>query len=299
MIWLARGEVLEIDDESQEPYQAKAWVGRRHKQEKEALATGKKMKFTKLDFTSFVLAKKLESRAQVLRFVQEHGTVAMQSFVNNNQKRLNDYLEDAFEWDAAKKVAEEEDVTDWALLCRAAEGECSHGDTCRYCKVSEEILDKNDCNFRREHLAVAIRKIIVCGPCKEAPVPFLVGTTNTGKSTLVDSFDSLFGWKQVFHLPASTDKTYALRNWLKNKRFVYFDEFPPVEYAHKQIITVTTFKKAFGGKYFEIQAPQNWHDGNMDFKWNRGVVRAQCDVSNSRTTSFLFYGDGTRIRCWF
>ena len=30
--------------------------------------------------------------------------------------------------------------------------------------------------------------------------------------------------------------------------------------------------KAFGGKYFEIQVPKNWSDGNVDFKWNRGVI---------------------------
>ena len=110
------------------------------------------------------------------------------------------------------------------------------------------------------------------GPCKEARVPFLVGPTKTGKSTLVDSVDDVFHWKQVFHLPADSDTKFALRNWLKNKRFLYFDEFAPVMYAHLKIISVTTFKKAFGGKYFEVQVPKNWTDGNVDFKWNRGCI---------------------------
>ena len=196
----------------------------------------------------------------------------MQLFVNKNQKILNDLLEDAVEWSGARAVAEKEDLTDWALLCTAAEGVCKHGATCRYNEVAQEILEKNKDNFSREQLASSIRKVISMGPCKEARVPFLVGATNTGKSTLVDSVDDLFHWKQVFHLPADTDKQFALRNWVKGKRFVYFDEYSPVEYARDKIISVTTFKKAFGGKYFEIQCPKNWCDGNRDFKWDRGVI---------------------------
>ena len=271
-IWLGSGETIDIYEESQQPYQAKAWVARRERKDVQDARDDKAAKFSKLDFTSLVLAKSLVSKSQVLRYVQDHGTVAMQTFVNNNQKRINDYLEDSIEWDGARNVAEREDLTNWALLCRAAESECPHGANCVYHKVAEQILDKNAANFRRGDLAAAIRKIIVCGPSKEARVPFCVGATNTGKSTLVDSFDDLFQWKEVFHLPADTDKSFALSNWLKGKRFAYFDEYHPVEYAHLKIISVGTFKKAFGGKYFEIQVPKNWHDGNKDFKWNRGVV---------------------------
>ena len=103
-------------------------------------------------------------------------------------------------------------------------------------------------------------------------MPFLVEPTNIGKSTLVDSVDDLFHWQQVFHLPADNDQKFALRNWVKNKRFVYFDEYSPVDYARAKVITPTTFKKAFGGKYFEIQRPKNWSDENKDFTWNRGVI---------------------------
>ena len=165
-----------------------------------------------------------------------------------------------------------EDLTDWALVCKAAESPCPHARGCRYAQVAQQILTMNSHNFDRRHLATSIRKIINMGPCKEARVPFLVGATNTGKSTLVDSVDDLFHWKKVFHLPADTDQKFALRNWVKGKRFAYFDEYSPVDYARMKIISVTTFKKAFGGKYFEIQCPKNWTDGNVDFKWNRGVL---------------------------
>jgi hypothetical protein len=58
----------------------------------------------------------------------------------------------------------------------------------------------------------------------------------------------------VFHLPAVTDTKYALRNWLQGKRFVFWDEFSPVEFADLGVMTVTTFKKAFGGQNFEAPA---------------------------------------------
>lgn len=199
--WLARGEVLDLFEEAQEPYQAPAWVARRQRNDIKAAKEEKKAVFTKLDFTSLVLAKELDSRAQVLRYVQQHGTVAMQMFVNVHQKHLNDFLEDAWEWKLAGSVAAKEDLTDWAVLCLAAEGECPYGDDCRYRKVAHEILEKNVVNFSRQHLAQSIRKIINMGPCKEARVPFLVGPTNTGKSTLVDSVDDVGGC-QIIKMPS-------------------------------------------------------------------------------------------------
>ena len=55
----------------------------------------------------------------------------------------------------------------------------------------------------------------------------------------------------VFHLPAVTDTKYALRNWLQGKRFVFWDEYSPVEFAELGVMAVTTFKKAFCGQTFE------------------------------------------------
>ena len=277
-VWLAKGEVFDLFEESQEQYQANASVARRQKRDLNAAKEGKAVKFTKYDLTSLVLSKGLDSRAQVMRYVQDRGTTAMQLFVNKHQKFLNDYLEEAAEWAGARLAAEKEDLTDWALVCNAADSTCRHGQACRYAQVSQQILDKNKASFDRRHLANSIRKIINMGPCKEARVPFLIGATNTGKSTLVDSLDDLFHWKQVFHLPAVTDQKFALRNWVKGKRFAYFDEYSPVEYAQMKIISVTTFKKAFGGKYFEIQLPKNWSDGNVDFKWNRGALFTNKEV---------------------
>ena len=271
-VWLAPGESFNAFEESQEPFNARSWRAKREKRDMNAAAEGTSTVFTKLDFTALVLSEGLNTRAKVLAYVQDRGNDSMRLFVNKHQKDLTRFLKEAVEWGDARKVAADETLTDWALLCQTADRDCPHGPNCKYHCCSEEVLNNNSSNWDRRRLAASLRNIIVTGPTKDTRVPFLVGKTNTGKSTLVDPFDVLFGHNQVLHLPAISDERFALRNWVKNKRFVYWDEFSPVEFADKGVLPATTFKKAFGGKYFEVQLAQNWHDGNDDFRWQRGVV---------------------------
>lgn len=155
----------------------------------------------------------------------------------HNVSKLPAFLADARSWEEARAVAAAEEVTDWALLCRAADTPCAHGETCAYhkavlvlwlvlclCRLCHQRLicvvahrffndssvhfatrlrspqaasaffDSNAHNFERSDLAAALRSVLVSGPSKTARVPFLVGPTNTGKSTLVEPFDALFGW---------------------------------------------------------------------------------------------------------
>jgi hypothetical protein len=102
-------------------------------------------------------------------------------------------------------------------------------------------------------------------------VPFFIGPSNTGKSTLLYPFDDLFSPKQVFHKPA-LGSTFALRNIVKNKRFIFWDDFRPVEFAHKETVPVATSLSLFIGKETEIQVSQAFGDGNLDVRWKRGVV---------------------------
>ena len=62
-----------------------------------------------------------------------------------------------------------------------------------------------------------------------------------------------------------------MRNWLKEKRFVFWDEFEPVTCAAAGVLPRATFCKAFNGQIFEVQVPQNAHDGNIDFRWKKGA----------------------------
>ena len=284
LVWTAEGETCDPVEESREPYNAAGSRKKREKDDNKELAQGKPCRFTKSDFNSLVISKGLVKKNQVIRYVQEHGTEAMRTFVTNHQRKLNELLEEAVEWNDAPRVAAEEDLTDWALLCLASESSCCHGDDCPYRIAIEEILDKNAESFDRRHLAASLRKIILSGPGKDSRVPFLVGCTNSGKSTVVDSFDDLYGAAKVFHLPAMTDGKYALSNWKKSKRFVYWDECDPVAFADEGVISTTTFKKAFGGQYFEIQVTQSLNDGNQDFRWKQGAVFTNKEEGLWRTT---------------
>eukprot|EP00438_Fugacium_kawagutii_P004655 Skav200317 [mRNA] locus=scaffold414:308134:309065:- [translate_table: standard] len=119
-------------------------------------------------------------------------------------------------------------------------------------------------------LAVALRNIVLRGPSKTTRVPMLVGPTNSGKSTIVLPFDSLFGFSRVFHKPA-LHSSFALRNLLNDKRFIFWDDFRPVEYGVKTV-PVATLLSLFQGQPFVVQMSQSFHDGNVDFEWHRGCV---------------------------
>ena len=56
------------------------------------------------------------------------------------------------------------------------------------------------------------------------------------------------------------------------EKIVFWDEFNPVLFAEEHAMPVPQFLKAFNGDPFEIQVPQNAHDGNVDFQWKHGCV---------------------------
>ena len=80
--------------------------------------------FTKLDFIALVLSKHLHTKASLMAYVQDHGSPAAQIFAIKHQRRLMEYVEDAQEWDEAKQAAGDEKLTEWELLCSAAESPC-------------------------------------------------------------------------------------------------------------------------------------------------------------------------------
>ena len=274
LTWSADGSAIDCFAESQEPFVAVAWRGQREAQDKAAAAAGVAMKFNKLDFNALVLSKSLRTRAQVLAFVQDHGTAAMQAWVARNQRHLDQHLAEAEEWGRARADAAEEELTDWARVCRAAERECQCVPRCGYADAAQEFFQRNAATVPQECLAAALRGVLVCGPSKTTRVPYLVGPTNTAKSTLLQPFVDIFGAAHVFSKPALSRErsAYALRNWLKGKHFVFWDDFNPVEYAEYGVIPVRTFLSAFNGDTFEVSVPQNVHDGNVEFRWARGAA---------------------------
>ena len=262
---------LELFEESQRPWNAAMWKRRREQAATQSAAgLSKRRRFSKLDLTSLVLAKDLKTKAALLEYAQDYGTEDMQHFLHNHQKQLKEFLNDAAEWGEARAVAAADRETDWALVCRTAEGVCVHGDACTYAQTATRFFEANSGSFSQTELAIALRGITVNGPSKTTRVPLIIGPTNTGKSTLVLPLDQIFGFARVFHKPA-LGSAFALRNILKDKRFLFWDDIRPVEFA-QQTLPVTTFLSLFQGQPFEVQVSQSFNDGNVDFEWSRGAV---------------------------
>ena len=257
---------------AQEPFQADSWRKRREKQDMDASLKRTSATFGKLDLTALVVSKHLWTKDSLLAYIQDHGTSAMQVFVHGRQKKLLADLEDAREWASARENAAFEGIDDWTLVCRTAEQECPQGAQCTYAAAACQVFSLNARTLSRPHLAGAIRDILIHGPKKTTRVPFLVGPSNSGKSTLVYPFDDLFSPRRVLHKPA-LGSTFGLRNLVGgSKRFIFWDDFRPVEFAHEKTVPVSLFLSLFVGQHTEIQVSQSFNDGNMDVTWKRGVV---------------------------
>ena len=275
--WTADAVELDLFALSQQPFEAALWRKRREAKDKaesqEPSDKKARASFTKLDLTALIISKHLFSKDSLLAYVQDHGTVAMQAFVNKNQRRLTADIDDAKEWAAAKEKAGEEMIPDWDLVHRCANGGCTHPEgLCPYKEALQDIFHRNRATVDYAELAAALRDIIVKGPTKTTRVPFLVGPSNSGKSTIVYPFDDLFSPARVLHKPA-LGSSFALRNLAGgHKRFIFWDDFRPVEYAQEKTVPVSLFLSLFIGKSTEIQVSQSFNDGNKDVQWNRGVV---------------------------
>eukprot|EP00973_Karenia_brevis_P015036 2052421-Karenia_brevis.AAC.1 len=133
-----------------------------------------------------------------------------------------------------------------------------------------DIFEKNRSSVNPTELAVALRDVLVHGPTKTTRAPCLVGPSNSGKSTIVYPFDDIYSPKRVLHKPA-LGSSFALRN-IEKKRFIFWDDYRPVDYAAEKTIPVSLFLSLFIGQHTEIQASQSFNDGNKDIRWQRGVV---------------------------
>jgi hypothetical protein len=270
--WTADGTELDLFAESQRPFNATMWKRRREEAVREAAADPRKKlrRFGKLDFTAIVMDKELTTKAAVMAYFQKHGSEEQQEFVSNQQRKLKDFLQDAKEWAAARADAKAERETDWALLCRTGEEECPHGPGCSYRAAAEEFFKANKATLDKVELAAALRAILVSGPSKTVRTPLLTGPSNSGKSTVVLPFDNLFNKKKVFHKPA-LGSSFPLANITKEKRFLFWDDYRPVEFA-QETVDVSTYLSLFNGFPFEVKQSGSYHEANEDFAWHRGCL---------------------------
>jgi hypothetical protein len=211
----------------------------------------------------------------VLAYAQDFGSEPFRTFVTTHQRKLHELLEDAREWKNAKAEAAEERATDWELVRRLAAQECAcPGGLCRWWEAADEFLKKNAGTIDRKWLAACLARIIQHGPSKHVRVPTIIGPTNAIKSTIMNAIEDVYGYKSVMHRPSET-ATMALANLVKQKqkkKFIYWDDFRPVEYAVRGTVPVGTFLTLFGGQYLEIKVSQSSQSGYPDIKWDRGAA---------------------------
>ena len=288
--WTATGAPLNLYEEGQEPFNAMAVKRRREacamrpteadEGAKKAPGTSRE-RFGKLDLTSLVLAEKLSTPAQVMSYVQSKGSAAMQAYVHKNQRRLQEAIDEAFAWEAAPRDAAQEAETDWALIERLSRDSCVCGaQGCRWWTAAEEFFAKNaerpgNAGVDRQLLAASLRLVIEQGPSKVARVPLMTGPSNSGKSTILDPVREVFGWGKIFNKP-KLGAPCPLSKLNRGKRFIYFDDFRPVEYAalprDNPTISTTTFLAMFQGQPFDIQVSQSFNDGHPEVTWRRGAA---------------------------
>ena len=265
---------LNLSEESQRPFSADLWKRRREQAERSGQVgpTGKKRRFCKLDLTSIIMAAGLDTPSQVMDHVQQRGTEEMQLWTNRNQEQLPKIVADAKAWAAASDDAARERQSDWELLCSVAGTKCTHGGggRCSWAQAAGAFFEGNKHVLDKEALAAALRSVIMSGPTKVTRVPLIVGPTNTAKSTIVLPFDQLYGKSRVFHKPAITS-SFPLANIRKRKRFLFWDDYRPIQYA-QATIHVSTYLSMFQGEPFEVALSGAFNDGNEDFTWNRGAV---------------------------
>ena len=92
--WTADGSVMDLFAESQQPFLSSAWLARGQALYKKASSNGRRATFTKLDLTALVLDRKLCTKAAVLEYCQNSGTVEMQGFVHRSQRKLKEFIEE-------------------------------------------------------------------------------------------------------------------------------------------------------------------------------------------------------------
>ena len=117
--------------------------------------------------------------------------------------------------------------------------------------------------------------VIVEGPPKVHQVPFLIGPSNSGKTTLVQPLETLFGSTRLFHKP-TLNAGFPLANLVKGKRFIFFDDYRPIEYC-QSTIDLPTFLSLFQGAWLEIKQSQAFSNGYADYRWQKGVCMAAKD----------------------
>ena len=213
----------------------------------------------------------------VLAYVMDKGSKQMQLWVHSKQRRLKEFIQDALEMANARQAAALERETEWELVERLSKSTCDCGDNgCLWWALASEFFSKNP-RIDKERLAAALRKVIMKGPCKEARVPLIMGPSNSAKSTVFDPVKNVFGKTAVLGKPKLGAPNGALSRLAKDDiRFIFFDDYRPVEYAampkENPTVPATDFLALFCGQPLTVQVSQSFNDGHPEKQYCKGAA---------------------------
>jgi hypothetical protein len=80
------------------------------------------------------------------------------------------------------------------------------------------------------------------------------------------------------------------------KRFIFWDDYRPVEFAHEKTVPVSLFLSLFVGQHCEVQVSQSFNDGNKDIQWKQGVVFTGKEEGMWEPTRFVSAEDVRHMR---
>jgi len=208
-----------------------------------------------------------------MQYSQTRASATVQSFVAKNQRRLQEYVEDARAWAVASESVQQEKMSDWAMIEKLASETCSCGGSgCQWWHAADDFFIRNASTIDRGYFASALANVIFHGPGKTSRVPLLVGPTSAAKSMILDPLINVFGFSNIIHRPGEK-ASMALSNCAKRgKRFIYWDEYRPVEFAARGTVPVGSFLSLFGGGSLEVQVSQTFQNGNSEIQWKRGAA---------------------------
>ena len=228
--------------------------------------------FSKMDLMALVITDKLRTPAACIAYVQSHGSVGAQAFVSKHQRRLQEYVDDAVEWDRAQEVAAAERRSDWELIQHLSKKTCRCGQRCQWWEAADDFFIRNSATIDRQELAACLARVICDGPSKTCRVPLVIGTTNSAKGTVLNPIVQVFGFSNVVHRPGEKASMALANITKKSKRFIFWDEYRPVEYAARGTVPVGTFLSLFGNASLEIQVSQSFQNGNAEIHWKHGAA---------------------------
>ena len=281
VVWTRDGRKLNMFKECQEPFQVNLWVARREARLSEPISEkkAKKERFTHLDFKALVLKHSLLTPNAVLEYFEENASPEMMLWVSGHQKKLKELIKEALELGAASKKAKLERETEWQLIERLAkDGTCACGSSgCLWWAMAVDFF-KNSPGIDRERLAAAIRKVTMFGPSKDCPVPMIIGKKNCAKSTVGDPVLNVFGKEAVHTKPKLGAPNGAYGELAEGGpiRYIYWDDFRPVEYAaipeSNPTVPVMDFLAMFQGQAFKPQVTQTFNNGHPTVIWKKGAL---------------------------